>query len=321
MNDVNMTYLQDLKSYLLGQAQADETERLDELSITSDEFAQALEAAEIDLLDSYVNGELSAADRAKFEDKYLQSRDQIERIAFANALQEFASSRLSARPVAVAVTGGGFALFGLSVRFFQFGLAAAVLLLAIGGGWFFISRSSQNLNETAAVHDEPVKNAQVGQPQMTATNAENTQIRLPANDEQKEKEKSERPPKETKPPVHVPRIVAVVLSPQLRSATEPRKVEIPADTDQFSARLELEAGDFRSYRAVLRERSSNRTIWESNAVRATGPANARRLAVSVPARLLNSAIYIFTVSGISRNRTADNGTAEIVGDYSFTVVR
>ena len=319
MSDVNMTYLQDLKSYLLGQAQADETERLDELSITSDEFAQALEAAEIDLLDSYVNGELSAADCARFEDKYLHSKDQIERFAFANALQEFASSRLSAKPLAV--TGGGFALFGLSARFFQFGLAAAVLLLAIGGGWFFISRSSQNPNETASIQDEPVKNAQVGLPQMTATNAENTQIRLPANDAQKEKEKSERPPKETKPPVHVPRIVAVVLSPQLRSATEPRKVEIPADTDQFSARLELEAGDFRSYRAVLRERSSNRTIWESNALRATGPANARRLAVSVPARLLNSAIYIFTLSGISRNRTADNGTAEIVGDYSFTVVR
>ena len=93
MSDVNMPYLQDLKSYLLGQAQADETERLDELSITSDEFAQALEAAEIDLLDSYVNGELSAADCARFEDKYLHSKDQIERFAFANDLRTAPSGK------------------------------------------------------------------------------------------------------------------------------------------------------------------------------------------------------------------------------------
>lgn len=302
---------QDLTAYLLGNARADEAERLDELSITHDEFAEALEAAEMDLIDAYANGELSAADREKFEQKYMRAGYKNDRVVFATALQEYASSRISAMPVAGA--GGG--LFGWTGRFFQFGLAAAALLLAILGGWFFISRFTQNVNETAAVQNKPANLA------IPTNNVENKQIELPANDArekepEKETEKPDGPPKEKRPDSQASRIVAVVLSPQLRSLGAPPKVKVPAGTDQLSARLELESGDFPSYRAVLRERSSNRVIWQSKALKPTGPANARRLAVSIPARLLNSAAYTFTVSGLPIN-----GSAEIVGDYSFSVVR
>ena len=304
MSDVIIPSTQDLTAYLLGQTPADEAERLDELSITDDKFAEGLEAAETDLIDSYVNGELSAADREKFEERYMHKND---RVVFASALQEYASSRISAMPVAA--TGGG--LFGWTSRFFQFGFAAAALLLAIVGGWFFFSRSAQKVNETAAVPDNPVNPVNLVVP---TNNIGNTQIELPSNvAREKEKEKAKETPKDERPPA--PRIVAVVLTPQLRSGA-PRKVEVPTGTDQFSARLELESGDFPSYSAVLRERSSNRVIWQSRALKPAGPADARRLAVSIPARLLNSAAYTFTVSGIPVN-----GSAEIVGDYSFTVVR
>lgn len=309
----------DLTAYLLGKARADEEERFDELSITDNEFAEALEAAETDLIDSYANGELSAADRKEFERRYIRSADQNNRVVFANVLQEYAAARLSAIPVAS--TGGG--LFGRT-RIFQFGLAAAALLLAIVGGWFFISRSAQKINETAAVQNNNanpaippnnVGNSQIELPSKPINDAQNTHIELPSNDARENaKEKTKETPKDERPPA--PRIVAVVLTPQLRSSGTLRKVEVPLGTDQFSAQLELESGDFRSYRAVLREQSSNRVVWQSKTVKPTGPVDARRLALSIPARLLNSTIYTFTVSGLS-----DTGTAEIVGDYSFTVVR
>jgi hypothetical protein len=310
MSDVVIPRPQDLTAYLLGQARVDEAERLDELSITDDEFAEALEAAEMDLIDSYVNGELSAANGEKFEQKYLRSVDQSDRVVFANALQEYSSSRLSAMPVAGARSG----LFGWSGRVFQFGLAAA-LLLAILGGWLFISRSPQWVNETAAVHDEPVNLA------IPPNIAEEPRIELPSNDArekepEKEKMKSEGRPKEGRTSGQASRIVAVILSPQMRSSVSMRMVEVPAGTDKFSARLELESGNFRSYRAVLREQSSNRVIWQSNTAKPTGPTDARQLAVSIPARLLNSAAYTFTVSGLPVN-----GIAEIVGDYPFKIVR
>jgi len=134
MSDIIIPGPQDLTAYLLGQTSADEAERLDELSITHDEFAEALEAAEMDLIDSYANGELSAADRKRFEQKYMRSAYKNDRVVFANALQEYASSRISAMPVVGTRSG----LFGWTGRFFRFGLAGAALLLAIVGVWFFI---------------------------------------------------------------------------------------------------------------------------------------------------------------------------------------
>jgi hypothetical protein len=43
--------------YLLGALPEAETERLDELSITDDEFTESLQVAETDLVDAYVLGE------------------------------------------------------------------------------------------------------------------------------------------------------------------------------------------------------------------------------------------------------------------------
>jgi hypothetical protein len=47
--------------YLLGALPDDDTECLDELSITDDEFALRLRTVEQDLVDAHVKGELSAA--------------------------------------------------------------------------------------------------------------------------------------------------------------------------------------------------------------------------------------------------------------------
>ncbi len=307
MNDFIKPESQDITAYLLGQASAAEAERLDELSITHDEFADALEAAEMDLIDLYVNGELSPGDREKFEQKYTRSVDHRDRVVFAKALQEYASSGLSARPV---IANGG-RWFGWTGRVFRFGLAAAALLLAVVGGWYFILKPAQSITETAAVHDDPVD-----LPIPTNT-AGTTPIELASNGvREKEKERSDGPPTVKIPIARPPRMVAVILSPQTRSSGAPRKVEVPAGTDHLSIRLELESGDFQSYRAVLSQRSSNLVIWQMTSIKPAGPADEPRLAVSIPARLLNSADYTFTVSGLS-----EKGTAEIVGDYSFTVVR
>jgi len=316
MSDITMPTLKDLTAYLLGRVPADEAERLDQLSITDDDLAEALAAAETDLIDAYVNGELSAADREEFEVRFLKSGYSNNRVAFAGALQDYAAARMSTVPVVA--EGRGFHLFGLTGAF----AAAAALLLVIAGAWLFISRSGQVPNERASVRDQPADLATDGTPvnvQMPSPNSfGNTQTEAPANGTQggEEKEKPEVPSNEKPAVSKAPRVVAVILNPQLRSAGELRTIEVPSGTDQFSARLELEDGDLRSYRVVLRERSSTRVIWQRNSVRLNGPPDARRLALSIPARLLKPAVYTFTVSGIPTGESL-----EIVGEYTFKVVR
>lgn len=124
-----------LVRYLLGSLPDEETERLDELSVTDDELAARLAAAETDLIDAYVGNELSADDRARFEAVCAASPDMRARLAFARALA--ARSPVAARRSWVPLA------------------AAAALVLSVGAYWL-----SQGTREPAAPAASPPAQAQ-----------------------------------------------------------------------------------------------------------------------------------------------------------------
>src|SRR5688500_10329743 len=81
---------QTLQRYLLEALPDAEAERLDELSLTDDEFAEALRVAESDLIDAYVQQELSGRALDQFKTHYLGSPLRREKVKFAQAFQVFA---------------------------------------------------------------------------------------------------------------------------------------------------------------------------------------------------------------------------------------
>src|SRR5215475_12180172 len=81
---------QHLVRYLLGLLPENEAERLDELSVTNDDIAWRLQVAEDDLVDAYVDGELSREMSARFESICLSSPKWGERVNFA---REFRAKR------------------------------------------------------------------------------------------------------------------------------------------------------------------------------------------------------------------------------------
>src|SRR5262245_27744698 len=78
--------------YLLGQLPADETERLDEMSISDDDFVERSRSVENDLVDAYARGELSGEMLAHFESSFLASPARREKVRFAKALAGFEAS-------------------------------------------------------------------------------------------------------------------------------------------------------------------------------------------------------------------------------------
>jgi hypothetical protein len=116
--------------YLLGQADPENEEQFDELSVTDPAFAERLRAIEHDLADAYVRGELSPSDRERWKARYLPSAHGRDDLAVAQAL--------AARG---AVAGGGRSGAGIGAgRVLTRGAwwllaAAAVLMLAIVGGY------------------------------------------------------------------------------------------------------------------------------------------------------------------------------------------
>src|SRR2546428_12517365 len=76
-----------LTQSLLGSLADTEAERLDELSITDDEVAWRLTAAENDLVDAYVRGELSGEALRRFETHYLSSQKRRDKVRFGPTLR------------------------------------------------------------------------------------------------------------------------------------------------------------------------------------------------------------------------------------------
>src|SRR5438045_641500 len=88
-----------LTRYLLGDLPDEERERLDELSVVDDDFCWRLKAAEDDLVDSYVKGELDSESMKLFRAVYLSSPKRREKVRFAETLAAVAERQGSkARP-------------------------------------------------------------------------------------------------------------------------------------------------------------------------------------------------------------------------------
>jgi hypothetical protein len=140
---------QEMNQYLLGSLPEVETERLDELSLTDAEFADALAAAEKDLIDAYIQGELAGAVLQRFKSHYLASPGRRAKVEFAQAFQVMAEKHQAAeenlgesptkRKVSERFPALG--IFGFPRPVAQWGLAAAALVLFLVGGWLLLENT------------------------------------------------------------------------------------------------------------------------------------------------------------------------------------
>lgn len=313
-----------LRSYLVGNASLEETERMDELSIAESEFAELLEAAEKDLVDAYVEGELYGDELSRFESHYLASPFRKEKVRFARAFREYAVEKTVANAESQTFEhkpDGGAGTFWTSLlpfatRRFTYGFAISAASVVVIGilGWLAVKYTSDKGVEV-------VTNINSKFDERTITPTPATQV-LPTPSIVSPTGKQppdERPtPTPPRPPTKVPPptvIASFVLSPPLRGNQVP-SVSIPAGAERASIRLELESDEHRFYAVELKNSADGRIVWSRSRLIATGSANARSLNFVLPLKLLETSTYIFTVSGLVTGQRV-----EIIGDYPFRVVR
>lgn len=327
-----------ITQYLLGFLPETDTERFDELSITDDEFTDSLKAAEKDLVDAYVQGELTGAALEQFKSHYLASPLRREKVKFAQVFQVFAEQNAGARvagiqaesPAKSATERKGAGWFsGLSAFFaprfaLQWGLTVAALALLIAGSWlaFENMRLRQQMSQTQARRDSALRREQDLQKELegqrsTSAQAEQELARVREERERLEQELKKRNVEpQTSSPTE-PSIASFILAPQMRGVGQLPVVSVPAKTDYVAMRLELEPGAYAAYRVALLDQANNQTLWRSGSLRARTKGDGKALAVSFRAGLLKpQALYVLRVSGVSAN-----GASEIVGDYPFRVVK
>ena len=323
--------------YLLGDLPEAEAEPFDELSVTNDEFAEALGAAEKDLVDAYVQGELTGAALEQFRSHYLASPLRREKVKFAQVFQVFAEQNAGTRVAGIQAEspaksaperkgGGWFA--GLSAFFaprfaLQWGLTVAALALLIAGSWlaFENMRLRQQMSQEQARHDELLQREQKLERQLEVQRSANSTTEQELARVRDERERLEQDLKKAqqggiKPSSSEGSIVSLILAPPLRGAGQVPTISIRPETNQVAAQLQLEAADYSAYRVALIDPAGNQTLWRSGSLKPRVKGERKALGVNFSSRLLKPQNYILRISGVS-----PNGVTEIVSDYSFKVVK
>jgi hypothetical protein len=284
--------------YLVGGVSEEEAERLDELSIVDDAFAQRLREAENDLVDAYVNGELSGETLALFETRYLALPDRREKVQFAETLHAYRrrqDARVDPRAIPQKRSWSRLAP--------QWGLAAAVVLLAAGTMYLFDANRRLHHQVASLSAERGTMRAREGdlqkrlaEQQFAAARATNDLARL-----QESLGQRQVPP-------------SFVLPPVTRGAGELTTLAIPSAASEVRLELQLELDEFPGYRAALKVPSSDRTLWRSGALKSAGGAGSKSVAITLPATLLKPRTYSVDLTGIP-----SSGEEEVIGSYTFRV--
>jgi hypothetical protein len=321
---------QDITQYLLGTLPEVEKERLDELSVTSQEFAESLSASEKDLIDAYVQGELSGMMLAEFESHYLASPIRRERVEFAEAFKVFAGKQTVLDDSSVRGQADvhrkrksswlpTLNIFGGQSPALKWGLAAAVVVLIAAGAFLLVqnARLREQMSVELAHRDELRQREMQLQQELEQQRVSNTAIEQELARVREERARLEDELKKSgQLSASQTAIASFVLTPQLRGVGQARSVSIPANANRVTIQLNLEPNDYQAFVVVLLDQSNRQELWHSGKLKASSRGDARTLNVRFSAGLLKSQGYVLQASGISAK-----GQSEVLSDYAFKVVK
>ncbi len=334
-----------INEYLLGSLPEAEIEAFDELSFTDDRFADALRIAEKDLVDAYVQGELTGTQLEQFKSYYLASPRRLEKVRFAQAFQVFAEKKGLARAAQVETENAAertakrkksgwlsaFSNFSGPRLALQWGMAFVALALLIAGIWLGVenARLRQQISQTEARREALSERETELQKQLDGERSVNSKTAEELARVREERERLERDLKQQEaerlaegqrearlPSPNEKSIASFILSPQMRGARQIQTVSISAQTAYVAMRLELEPNDFPTYSVALLGQPGDRALWRSGRLRARGADESKALNVSFRASLLKPQAYLLRVTGFRAD-----GSSEILSDYLFKVVK
>jgi hypothetical protein len=290
-------------NYLLGNLSEEEQVQVEDRALADADYLSALEATEADLIDAYVRGELSQADRRNFELRFLTSPERRRKIEFARALDTLTSQSTSEE----SPSAGRSSFMSAFWRWNPMALAAgmAVLICIAGGAWLASENATIRSRVTALEAErrsfdtrEQTLRQQLGEEQARAA-ALAAQNRQPAE------------------PARAPLVASLVLVPGL-SRAEARVERLVLSPSAQIARIEIQLeprDDYPRFRAELRTRRGDEVLSRSNLVRQkSGPGFV--ISLDVPASALAAGDYELALKGIAGDRTSQD-----VGYYYFAVQR
>ena len=282
-----------VRRYLLGDLPEDEQLQLEQRYFADSEAFEQVWEWENELVDSYVRGQLTKPERDLFERNYLITPKHQQRVAVARSLVQAADAAMM--PTREIVTDASPSWWTNFLAFFSlpqlaWGGALALLLLTLGGLWYFRNASPEQIARVTP-EASPSTPVVVSPTVTTASPVPSTSpVALPTP--------------QVSPTVQpaVPAILALTLGGALRKSGDVQPVTIPRGTKQVRMQIPLEGEAYSSYQIKLRSVGGAAVLNQT-----ASAANKKAVAVLIPVTKLSPGDYIVTLSGV----TSSNETEEI----------
>lgn len=295
--------------YLLGALEASETERMDELSVTDDQFALRLQDLENNLVDDYARGDLTGPLLEQFKSSYLVSANRLEKVRYAQAF-------LAARQKAVAQTETNGAQLTPPRRLtdsasrpgWTWAWAAAAVVLVTVTSWLAVSnwRLREQLDGAGS--------------QRLLLKGDIEQLRGELNSAKETLRNKPQGPVPSSPVAdtaqEAPIIIALNLRPQLRGASDIPSLAVPLNVDYVTFQLDLESSEYSTYRAEVRSAPRQRLIWKGGIFASYDGDGSRLVAVTLTPQLLPAGLYVIELAPVKSTESQNISTL-----YPFRVVR
>jgi len=311
-----------MAKYLLGELSAADQEVVEEKFFVDDEWFDRLSVVEMELIDEYVQGRMSTKERSQFERGFLTTPDRIEKVTNARTLMRHVEE-LKPFPADETEpstpfwrTLAGYVSFQSPVM--QYGMAAAVLLLIVGGAWLVFdsfrwrqqvqearnqqSTQARELNEKMLQqrtelqqqldHKESELKQQLAQSQGKDQEIEKLRHEIAGLHRQQENLSSRQPGEE----------ITAFLSagPLTRGGSpEPINVYLQPNTKRLNLHIQLKPPTASRYNLSL-IRAGGKPIKQWFRVRPRQTNSSPNIRITLPTGLLGEGDYLLNTNGVPR---------------------
>jgi hypothetical protein len=311
---LNQTFNQEeenLTRYLLGQLDKDAESRVEERYFTDNDYFEFLQIVESSLMEDYLEGKLTKAEKAAFEKNFLKSPRRKTQLEFARALSKKARAEGKV-PKPLISQGRRSWLDFFGIKKIPVFIPLAVSLLLISGVAFILiqnqllqskqtqmAANSESDAKPAGNRSEPATSA----PQLPPPSADKP-AKLP------EPEQIQPATKKSQP--------TITLDPQSRSTRGSggmRRVEITPDAENLSIKLIFTSDDYKTFRVIVKDKTAKAIATREN-LKAQSNRLGKQLALQLSAQQFKNGDYFVTVIGVN-----ENGQNDEITEYAFRVIK
>jgi hypothetical protein len=308
---------EEIMRYLLGQCSEEDQLRIEGQYLKDDDYLQSVLLAEGEMIDAYVQGRLTAAEREQFETYYLVTDERREKVFFAKSLhQHLKKEDQAVVPQKQTERRKSFlSWLGFNKSWFALAAAAAGLLL-LACGWLAIEalRLRNQLNASQARMAEMETRGQELSQQLEEERTRNQQLTERIAELTHSTEGIQPEGNHESPPAPVIAMLTMTAG-TTRDISQANTLRLTSEVKTVRLRLVFRDEDHQSYQAII-QNASGTTVWRQSKMPATAKGESKSVMVNLPAKVLANDDYLLTLSGI----TAATNVEEI-SDYHFRIVK